>query len=202
MAVAAAVWLAGEVLTAQQPLAPSPDLASIPVEQEPRHRVVFANDFVRILDAALPPLYVSERHTHTADNVAVIVAMTAAPSQNRLGFASFARGGYSHIITNPATTPMRFIDVELRAADRSESADPSDLPGHDLVLSNARVRVSRVTLDAGAELVDHQHAHGYVTVVVRGREGAGTWKWHPSGEPATTLSAGAQALELVEIEPR
>jgi len=30
----------------------------IPVEQEPKHRVVLKNDFVRVIDATLPPGYV------------------------------------------------------------------------------------------------------------------------------------------------
>lgn len=196
------VSLAGATLVAQQGSAPS-EAPSIPVEQEPRHHVVFTNDFVRIIDAALPPFYVSERHTHAADNVAVIVQMTATQGQTRVGFASFAKGGYSHVITNPATTALRFIDVELRGADRSpDMADPSEVPGHEPVLSNARVRVSRITLEKGVELPDHQHANGYVSIVVRGKDGAGAWKWHPAGEAAATLSPGNQTLEIVEVEPR
>jgi hypothetical protein len=204
LALVLGVSLAGATLVAQQGSAPpSAELPAMPVDQEPRHHVVFANDFVRIIDATLPPFYVSARHSHAADNVAVIVQMLAPQGQSRVGFASFARGGYSHIITNPATTAMRFIDVELRSADRSpDMADPAELPGHDTVLSNARVRVSRVTLEKGVDLPEHQHANGYVSVVVRGREGAGVWKWHPAGEAAATLSPGAQLLELVEIEPR
>jgi len=204
LALVLGVSLAGATVVAQQGSAPpAAELPSIPVDQEPRHHVVFTNDFVRIIDATLPPFYVSERHSHAADNVAVIVQMSAPQGQARVGFASFARGGYSHIITNPATTAMRFIDVELRSADRSpDMADPSDVPGHEPVLSNARVRVSRVTLDKGVDLPEHQHANGYVSIVVRGREGVGVWKWHPAGEAAATLSPGTQPLELVEIEPR
>ena len=202
LALAFGVSLTGATLVAQQGSVPA-DVPAIPVEQEPRHHVVFTNDFVRIIDATLPPFYVSERHTHAADNVAVIVQMSASQGQARVGFASFAKGGYSHVITNPATTAMRFLDVELKTADRApELADPPDLPGHEQVLSNARVRVSRITLDKGVDLPDHQHANGYVSIVVRGKDGAGVWKWHPSGEPAATLSPGSQSLEIVEIEPR
>ena len=229
LAIVAALSLAGVSLAAQQgtgtlaappsagtltaqpgagtPAAPQgvgggTDLASIPVDQEPRHHVVFTNDFVRIIDATLPPLYVSERHTHSADNVAVTIQMTSPPGQSRVGFASFARGGYSHIITNPTVNQMRFIDVELRAADRGESVEEPEPSGHEVVLSNARVRVSRVTLDAGASLDEHQHASGYVSVVIRGGEGLGVWHWHPSGEPASALKSGRTTLEMVEIEPR
>ena len=200
LALVAVVSLAGASLGAHQ--AGGIDPAAIAVEQEPHHRLVFTNDFVRIIDATLPPLYVSEKHTHALDNIAVAIQMGSAQGQSRVGFASFARGGYSHVITNPNLGPMRFIDVELRAADRGESDGESEQIGHEFVLSNVRVRVSRVTLDPGATIDQHQHASGYVTVIIRGGEGPGVWRWHPSGEPASALKSGRQTLELVEIEPR
>ena len=179
---------------------------AVPVEQEPRHRLVFVNDFVRIIDAVLPPLYVSQNHTHTFDNVAVTIlsGLEGPREQARVGFAGFSRGGYSHVITNPNTAPMRFIDVELRAGDRPlpPAGDFNDQPNHVIVLNNTRVKITRVKLEAGRSVPDHQHAAGYVSVVVRGGEGAGTWRWHGAGEAAATLDAGKQALEIVEIEPK
>jgi exodeoxyribonuclease-3 len=44
------------------------------VDQEPQHKVVLKNDFVRIIDATLPPGYVTLNHTHAVDNVSVTVA--------------------------------------------------------------------------------------------------------------------------------
>ena len=199
-ALAAVLLLGGASSQAQQPGTVDP--TAIPVEQEQHHRLVFTNDFVRVIDATLPPLYVSEKHTHSLDNVAVTIQAGSPQGQSRVGFAGFARGGYSHVITNPNTAPMRFIDVELRAADHVESEGELEQPNHEVVLSNARVRVSRVTLEPGATLDEHQHASGYVTVTIRGGEGAGVWHWHPSGEPASAVKSGRTTLEIVEIEPR
>ena len=199
-ALTALIVLAGASLVAQQ--SGTVDPTAIPVEQEPHHRLGFTNDFVRVIDATLPPLYVSEKHTHSLDNVAVTIQMGSPKGQSRVGFAGFARGGYSHIITNPNTAPMRFIDVELRAADRGESEDDVEQQNHEVVLSNGRVRVSRVTLEPGATIDEHLHGSGYVTVTIRGGEGAGVWHWHPSGEPASALKSGRTTLEIVEIEPR
>lgn len=180
---------------------PEVEMGAVPIEQEPRHRLVFSNEFVRIIDAQFPPLYVSQRHTHAYDNVAVLI-QAGQSGPIRAGFVSFARGGYSHTITNPNLQAMRFIDVELRAADFGEAADPGPLAGHELVLSNGRVHVSRVTLEPGTRVEPHRHQFGYVSVVVRGAEGAGSWRWHPSTEAGTALVANRQALEVVEIEPR
>lgn len=192
---------AGVLARAQQP--PVIDPSAVPVEQEPRHRLVFANEFIRVLDVLLPPLYVSQNHTHTYDSVAITIVpgIDGPQGQARVGFAGYARGGYSHVLTNQNTGPMRIVAVELRDADRG-SAEEVRQDEHVPVLSNARVRITRVRLSAGESVPDHQHPNGYVSVVVRGGEGPGAWKWHPSGEPAATLSGGSEPLELVEVEPR
>lgn len=189
-------------LVAQQGIDPS----AVAVEQEPRHHLVFSNDHIRVLDVLLPPLYVSQQHTHVLDSVAItIVPGVAGPAgQARIGFAGFSRGGYSHVITNPNTAPMRLVAIELRAADRPlpPAGDVLDEPNHVVAIDNARVRVRRVTLEARQAIEDHQHAAGYASVVIRGGAGAGTWRWHPAGEARAPLAAGPQALEIVEVEPR
>jgi quercetin dioxygenase-like cupin family protein len=188
-------------LVAQQ--SASGDLTAVAIEQEPRHRLVFANDFVRVLDVFLPPLYVSQNHTHVYDNVAVTILSGAAGPQGqaRIGFAGYSRGGYTHVITNPNNAPMRFIAVELRAADHG-TGDEEPQTDHVTVLNNAKVRISRVKLTPGEVVPAHHHASGYVSVIVRGGEGPGVWKWHPSNEAPAQLDAGKQALELVEVQPR
>ena len=213
----AIILCAGLVARAQQPVPPLPqpspqatpqtppqvESTAIPIEQEPHHRLVFVNEFVRVIDALLPPLYVSQNHTHTLDNVAVTIlpGIEGPQGQARIGFAGFSRGGYSHVITNPNTSPMRFIAVELRSADHG-SAEDAPQPDHVTVLNNARVRIERVRMTAGETIAAHQHANGYVSVVVRGGEGPGVWRWHGAGEAPAALDAGRQPLEVVEIEPK
>lgn len=179
------------------------DPSAVPVEREPQHHLVFSNPFVRVIDATLPPLYVSQYHSHEHDNVAVTIqsGRDDAQGQARVGFAGFSRGGYSHVTTNPNTGTMRFIDVELLGADRSEHAE-EPLPFHETVLTNARVRVMRVRLAAGQSVGEHRHASGYVRVTVRGGDGAGTFRWVGVADGAASLEAGRQSLEIVEIEPK
>jgi len=209
----AIILCAGLVARAQQPLQlppqpppqspPEVDAAAIPIEQEPRHRLVFVNDFVRIIDALLPPFYVSQNHTHTLDNVAVTIlpGIEGPQGQARVGFAGFSRGGYSHIIANPNAAPMRLIAVELRSADHGSVEDVPQ-PDHVTVLNNSRVHIQRVRLAAGESIPAHQHVNGFVSVVVRGGEGPGVWRWHGAGEASVALDAGRQPLEVVEIEPK
>jgi len=197
-------------LYAQQPATtPAPSVLipseppAVPVDQEPRHHLVFVNEFVRIIDAVFPAFYVSQNHTHSADHVTVVIVAGRddAQGQARVGFAGFAKGGYSHVVTNPAAAPMRFIDVELRGPDRG-SGDEEQQPSHVTVLNNSKVRIVRVKLERGQSVAGHRHVNGYVSVGVRGGDGAGTWKWHASGDVAAALEAGKQPLEIVEIEPK
>ncbi len=192
---------ASAVLYAQQPPV---DPTAVPVEREPQHRLVFANAFVRVIDAYFPPLYVTQYHSHAADNVAVTILPGRDDAQGaaRIGFAGFSRGGYSHVATNPNTLPMRFIDVELLGADHGEGGDDEVLTDHEVVLNNGRVRVMRVRLDAGRGIPVHRHSGGYVSIVVRGAEAAGTWRWHAASEGEAAIEAGRQALDVVEVEPR
>jgi hypothetical protein len=46
----------------------------VQIEEEPRHRIVFENKYVRIYDALIPPDDVTLFHTHSSDNVTVVVS--------------------------------------------------------------------------------------------------------------------------------
>ena len=175
-----------------------PQKPGIPVDQEPQHRVVLKNDFVRVLDATLPPGYVTLHHAHDVDGVSVTISTGRAES--RPGRASFARGGYSHTVTNSNQAIMRFIVVEVVKADHPGSA-ALQLPNHTLETENERTRIFRVRLAPGETLKAHSHPSGWLEVLVAGGAGPGTSVWHAGGTSAS-LTAGSEALEIVEIEPR
>src|SRR5262245_44331607 len=107
--------------------------AAVPVDQEPQHKVVFKNDFVRIIDATLPPGYVTLNHAHAADNISVTVSngREGEAASRGLGRAGFAKGGYSHSVTNPGPGVMRYIVVEPLKSDRPNAVS-SAVPNHTL----------------------------------------------------------------------
>ena len=102
--------------------------AAVRVDQEPNHKVVFKNDYVRVIDATFPPGHVTLNHSHALDNVAVAISTGRDTAPGR---AYFAKGGYSHRVTNSGTGVMRFIDVEILKSDRPGAAATS-LPHHTL----------------------------------------------------------------------
>lgn len=202
LAGAAAVLALTGLLMAQPP-PPSLDPNAIPVDQEPHHKLVFANASVRVIDARFPPGYVSLKHTHSADNVTVTIApgRDDAPSLARIGRAGFTKGGYSHSVTNSGAAEQRFINVEILTTG-STATDTRQLPSHTLELENDKVRVYRVVLQSGQSIAGHSHGHGWLGVTVRNGAGPGSVRWHDALSVDAMTNSGAGPLEIVELEPK
>jgi quercetin dioxygenase-like cupin family protein len=210
VAVAAA---AAAMQTSASPRAQSPQAPVIvPVNEEPHHRPVFANDVVAVLDVRFPPGYTTLFHRHTNDNVSVRIetgplridtlATTGAPQTAAVGRVVFnsATPPYTHRITNLGDTTVRIVDIEVLAKTPTRVADRADdLAGHEIVADNARVRLSRVVVPAGQSLVAHGHPRGWLTVVVHGPE-PGSFQWHEAGSSVPALNASVSVLEIVEID--
>jgi hypothetical protein len=192
------VLLISAALTAwpQEP----PAVPAVPVDQEPHHKIVFKNDFVRVIDATFPAGYVTLNHTHDVDNVAVTIS-TGRENSGTVGRAGFSKGGYSHRVTNPGPGIMRFIAVEILKTDRPGSST-AQLQHHTLETDNDRVRVYRVKLNAGESMPMHSHAAGWLEVTVTGGSGPGTTLWHGANESSPLKVSAIAPLEIVEIEPK
>lgn len=198
--------------------------AIVPVEQEPVHAIVFENDAVRVIDAALPVGHATLYHTHVRDNVPVAVAsgrvattvIGRAPVESavKAGQVWFAAGGYTHEVRNVGPTPLRYIDVELRTsapASPAPVAAAAPIAGHGLELSNTRVRVHRVIVAPGRRLDAHQHPGPVLDVRVAGdavQRGAGvaspvvagSFLWHADGVFDAVRNTGRVPYEVIEVE--
>jgi len=135
----------------------------VPVEQEPRHRIVFENKNVRIYDALIPPGDLTLFHTHSFDNVTVCVSggnatneflgkppIQIAPITGAVSFSKATNAPYTHRLGNVGTTPLRFVVPEVLAppsASRGVPAALDTVPGHKWVLENDLVKVYRVFID-------------------------------------------------------
>jgi hypothetical protein len=198
---ATALFAALITLAAQQARTFDPN--AVPVDKEPQHHLVFANDFVHVVDARLPPGYKSLNHTHSLDNVAVTISPGSNDAQAvaRIGRAGFSKGGYSHTVTNSGSIELRFIDVELVKADSPGAAAFPDQPQHKLETENERVRVYRIKLAPGESLSAHQHSSGSLAVIISGGTGPGSFQWY-AANTSNPLTAGPSGLEIVELEPK
>ncbi|HXM96513.1 MAG TPA: hypothetical protein VOA64_20025 [Candidatus Dormibacteraeota bacterium] len=100
---------------------------NIPVEQEPHHRVLFENQYVRVLDVQIPPGESLLFHTHFHDNVSVRINGGLIQTQMQGGewqpasqvksgavvFAEATKKPYTHRVKNVGTSTYQVIDVEL-----------------------------------------------------------------------------------------
>ncbi len=147
------LWLA--------PLAGAAD-ESIPIEQEPRHRLKFENEHVRFFDVELEPGYESRYHWHRSDGVFVNISSSPTIAQDlgkepvRRGeraigetyFIDYGSRPKAHRVSNPGSTSYRVIDTEILGG--CATADPAaEGPNQTLLIDNARVFVTRIILHPG-----------------------------------------------------
>jgi len=145
-----------------QQLFAQPQQTAVPVEQEPRHRIVFENKNVRIYDCLIPPGDMTLFHIHSFDSIAVVVSGGKARNellgrppiegQPLTGSATFSKATnapYTHRLTNVGTTPLRFVVPEILSSSVSSGAPAvlNTVPGHQLVLENDRATVYRIFVD-------------------------------------------------------
>lgn len=208
LSAALALLLAASVLAAPQgPIV-------VPVEREPQHRPVFQNAVLAVLDVRFPPGYVSLFHTHTNDNVSVRIETgpTRIDTLETMGTEQTALVGrvvfnsatppYTHRVANLGQTLIRILDIEILAKQPTPTAlAPDDMAGHEVLVDNARVRISRIVLEENEHLTNHTHPRGWLTAMVRGWPGPGEFTWHDAGSQARPIEASRPGgTERVEIE--
>ncbi len=201
----------------------------VPVEKEPRHRLKFSNQYVRVFYVLIPPGDTSLFHTHVNDGVSVRLtdariqdeAQGGSPDEITVkrGDVSFAHrpSPLTHRVSNIGGTPFRNIFVEfLPSAGMAPRAPPQALvAGQTLVLENERVRVSRLVLAPGQSTELHTHAlrtlgvavsEGKIAVEVPGEKvrtvkfKPGDTQWHEGGTKHPLRNVGSAPFEAVDIE--
>lgn len=155
----------------------------VPVEQEPRHRLALEDQYIRLFDVRIPPGDTTLYHSHQRDSIYIPISGIANLVNQELGkaakplsikpgdvaFAEHSKASFTHRVSNLGTEEFHVIDIELIAALKGSSAS-GELPvGHQPVLENPRVRISRIVLEPGQFVVgDSTSAPHGVTVVLAG----------------------------------
>jgi hypothetical protein len=185
----------------------------VPVEREPQHREVFRNAVLAVLDVRFPPGYTSLFHTHSNDNISVRIETgpTRIDTLDGQGTEQTALVGrvvfnlatppYTHRVANVGKTLVRILDVEILAKQPTAVAMvPDEMKGHEVLVDNPRVRISRIVLDTNEHLANHTHPRGWLTASVRGYPGPGEFFWQEAGSQARPVEGGPLGTERVEIE--
>ncbi len=96
---------------------------AVPVRQEPRHHLVFENEYVRAFYVEIAPLDSSLLHEHALDYTYVTLGasdiINAPLGKPEItvhlndGEVRYARGGFSHVAKNLSDKPFRNVTIEF-----------------------------------------------------------------------------------------
>ncbi len=217
------------LLMAQQLFA-QPQQTVVPVEQEPRHWVVFQNKYVRIYDCLIPPGDTTLFHTHSFDSVTVVVSggqarnefmgkppMEGAPVTGSVMFAKATNAPYTHRLTNIGTADLRFVVPEILSSPSSPGVPAvlNTVPGHQLVLQNDRVTVYRILVDPKQSTGTRSRtlpwlrisiSQGMISINEPGKTPKtvqtrpGDYRWYEGPTTDSIENVGLTKYEAVEIE--
>lgn len=171
------VWLF--VLVASAAIA-----AQVPVTEEPRHRVVFANAQLRILDVNIPPGDTSLEHRHDFD--IVTVSMNDGPQTRTqsgtapwsvrparplasAGVTEYTGRSASHRVQNLGEVPYRVFTVENLKPGGWSAAPALAAPVTKLSAESRAFRVYDVQLGRETPQTAHTHAVPTLVVLISGR---------------------------------
>jgi quercetin dioxygenase-like cupin family protein len=158
--------------------------AQVPLDKDPRHRVVFENSELRVLDVNVPVGGSTQNHLHDRDIVTVSMSdgpdtRVESPGQpgtvrprRPLGdssIAEYAGKSGSHKVDNVGKNPYQLFAVEnLRTGGWST---PAALPGQSatLLTEGRAFRVYDVRLASGKHQVSHTHSATTIVVLLTGK---------------------------------
>ncbi len=110
---------------AQNSVAPSPTAPqpAVPLKDEPHHRLMLQNDFVRVYDVSVPPLDATLLHRHDLPYLAVTLGaadlenvVSGKPAVHVIlqdGQVVYSPGGFAHLVRTDSGLPFRNVTVEL-----------------------------------------------------------------------------------------
>ena len=202
--------------------------SAVPIEQEPAHRLVLQNEYVRVFEVWLPPGETTLWHVHLHDGVSVRLTDATIEDRPVVGQAKTFRlrwgevtygatpTALTHQVRNVGDTTFHNVYIEL-LTPKEVSADRTDAAAPDprVVLENDRVRALRRILAPGESTAMHTHAaRGVGVPVTAGRleistpEDAartvelkvGAVQWIEPGTTHRLTNVGDAPVEIVDIE--
>ena len=137
--------------------------AQVPVHEEPRHRPVFQNSKIRILNVLLPPGDTTLYHIHHTPSLFIFLTSTAIGSQLQNGsptqgksvsgiflFENLAPPNIRiHRVWNSDKDTLHVMDIELLSKDSAFTLEPINLPELSLVTDTNWIRAYRFKISAG-----------------------------------------------------
>ncbi len=201
---------------------------AVSVHDEPFHKTVFQNEYVRVMDVEIPPHQATLFHTHAAPLVGVVVhdernweqlqgknrEETAADAERSFFDNSAMKLPYTHRVGNEGNAPIHYLAAEWLGSPKNADARAVVVQGRKLEKDVPTARVYRIKLPpAGATEEKVAIVPGLIVVFadpskirtegikmqsVRG--GGAQWAWRDAGASYSIVNLGQKELEIVEID--
>jgi hypothetical protein len=202
----------------------------VAITSEPDHKFRFDDGKLRIYEVFLPKGKWTLPHEHRADSFTVFINSTEITNEpsggkpvvvkiagGRVGFASTAKGPYSHRVMPSGDTAFHVVGLELLSPTPASASPTAQRSGSafKVALENPRGRAYRITLGPG-EATDTfvRPRRSVLFAISAGRlseiiEGGlvrlwdfepGHFKWLESSEKLLLKNEGTTPIDLVEIE--
>ncbi|MEO6023811.1 MAG: hypothetical protein ABIP64_11975 [Burkholderiales bacterium] len=201
----------------------------VPIDQEPRHKLVFSNDLLRIFDTRIPAGDVSLYHTHLADSVFVCIDSAETQSEEpgkeitkrppfkagEVWYRAHTKTPLTHRVTNLGKTDLRVLDIETLKAPTDPDLVMTALPPMFVpVLENDRVRVTRLKLIKGEKTLERVLTRPALMVIVKASKAVidlprsrtltdydtGDYFEIPAGKKYFVGNFGENEFEAIQIE--
>ena len=193
--------------------------AQVPIDQEPRHHIEFANDALRVISPQIPPGDTTLEHIHTRDETTICIhgsstrgkphdgewgkaGMPCVPGN--AGLTEYTGKPRSHTVQNVGSELFRLFLVENERESGWQNNPPLDSPGLKVLRENRSFRIYNADF-SGSAPVEHLHEVPAVVLLVSGEAKAGAkkleqpgqWVLVPAGEKHHVIApADARVLEI------
>ena len=139
---------------------------SIPVSKEPRHKNVFENQYLRVLDVHIAPGDTTLFHKHETPSVFISLHPVRTGSQvivedgsatvlsldRKITFEGFYKSPRIHRVWNMDTSMFHVMDIEILTKGDKDIGATVSADGFQQLFDAPPVRTYRLTLKSGQEL--------------------------------------------------
>jgi hypothetical protein len=225
-----AASLVAGVCAVGQPATAEDDGPAVPVQNASYHQPVFGNDRVMLLNVYIPAGRSSNYHTHSLDQISVLVEDAEQTGQvmggpvtgprhgirGNVNYSADSQHNVTHRGSNVGSTPFHNIVVALKKpGPEGLTAGTRDVSGYTQVIDNERLRAWRLILEPGQSVGTVTQRSPGMRIVVDGGEivesapGArdraravklGEFYWQDGGDTRAIRNVGSTRVQLVEFE--
>jgi len=155
--------------------------AQVPVFEEPRHKVVLLNDYIRLIDVHVPPHDTTLYHRHSTASAIVFLTKNTTGSQPMGGnpsvgqaipgntfFAGYGDKPISHRVWNQDTSVYHVMDIEILKHPDSSSCDIIKNPALQLKWEEKPARMYSIHINGGNSLDIVSGKCGHLLVLISG----------------------------------